>query len=65
MRSATLRTMRSCDARFADQYGIVLGSGGRDLDGAANFLVAADHGIELALARRGGEVLRAYFLSAS
>ena len=36
------------DARLADQHGIVLGAAGQHLDGAADFLVAADHRIELA-----------------
>ena len=31
--------------------GIVLGAAGQHLDGAADFLVAADHGVELAVAR--------------
>src|SRR3546814_2524015 len=44
------------DAGLADQHGVVLGPTGEDLDGAADFLVAADHRIELALARDGGEV---------
>src|SRR3546814_17947348 len=44
------------DAGLADQHGVVLGPTGEALDGAADFLVAADHRIELALARDGGEV---------
>ena len=44
------------DAGLADQHGIVLGAAGQHLDGAADFLVAADHGIELAVARRLGQV---------
>jgi hypothetical protein len=43
------------DAGLADQHRVVLGAG-QDLDGAADFLVAADHRIELALARRLGQV---------
>ena len=39
------------DAGFADQHGIVLGAAGQHLDSAADFLVAPDHGIELAVAR--------------
>ena len=46
------------DAGLADQHRIVLGPAGEHLDGAADFLVAADDGIELALARRLGEVAR-------
>ena len=44
------------DAGLADQDGIVLGAPGQDLDGAADLLVAADHRVELAVARRLGEV---------
>jgi hypothetical protein len=40
------------DAGLADQHRIVLGAARQHLDGAADFLVAADHRIELALARR-------------
>ena len=43
-------------AGLADQHGVVLGPAGEDLDRAADFLVAADHRIELAVARRLGEV---------
>jgi hypothetical protein len=44
------------DAGFADQHRIVLGAAGQHLNGAADFLVAADHRIELALARGLGQV---------
>ena len=44
------------DAGLADEDGIVLGAPGQDLDGAADLLVAADHRVELAVARRLGEV---------
>ena len=40
------------DAGFADEHGIVLGAPRQHLDGAADFLVAADDRIELAVARR-------------
>ncbi len=40
------------DAGLADQHRIVLGAPGQHLNGAADFLVAPDHGIELAVARR-------------
>ena len=40
------------DAGLADQHRIVLGAARQHLDGAADFLVAADHRIELAVARR-------------
>jgi hypothetical protein len=39
------------DAGLADQHRIVLGAAGQHLDGAADFLVATDDGIELAVAR--------------
>ena len=44
------------DAGLADQHRVVLGAAGQHLDGAADFLVAADDRVELALARRLGEV---------
>ena len=40
------------NARVANQDGIVLGPASKDLDGAADFLVAADDGIQLAVPRR-------------
>ena len=40
------------DAGLADQHRIVLGPARQHLDGAADFLVAADHRIDLAVARR-------------
>ncbi|KIT81875.1 hypothetical protein QT20_00095, partial [Staphylococcus aureus] len=46
------------DAGFADQHRIVLGAPGKDLDRAADLLVAADHRIELAVLRRLGQVAR-------
>ena len=52
------------DARLADQHRIVLGAARQHLDGAADFLVAADDGIELAVAAASVRS-RAYFLSAS
>ncbi len=39
------------DAGLADQHRVVLRAPGEHLDGAADFLVAADHRIELAVAR--------------
>ena len=39
---------RLADAGLADQYGIVLGAARKNLDGAADFFVAADDRIELA-----------------
>ena len=44
------------DAGLADQHRIVLGAARQHLDDAADLLVAADHRIELALARQLGEV---------
>ena len=44
------------DAGLADQHGVVLGAAAQHLDGAADFLVAADHGVELAVAGHLGEV---------
>jgi hypothetical protein len=48
MRSAKPSTI---DARLADQHRIVLGPPRQHLDGAADFLVTPDHGIELAVTR--------------
>ena len=48
------------DARLADEHGVVLGAAGKHLDGSADLLVAADHRIELAFARGGGEVARIF-----
>ena len=44
------------DAGLADEHRIVLRAARQHLDHAPNFLVAADHRIELALARQLGEV---------
>jgi len=44
------------NARLADQHRIVLGSAREHLDHATNLLVAPDHRIELAFARRIGEI---------
>jgi hypothetical protein len=51
-------------AGFADQRRVVLGAARQDLDGAADFLVAADHRIELA-SRAASVRSRAYFFIAS
>ena len=48
------------DAGLADQHRIVLGAAGQHLDGAADFLVAADHRIELAVAGGLGEIARIF-----
>ena len=44
------------DAGLADQHGVVLGAPGQHLDGAADLLVAADDGIDLALGGERGQV---------
>ena len=44
------------DARLADQHRIVLGTAGQDLDDAADFLVTADHRVELAFLRGGRQI---------
>ena len=49
---------RLADAGLADEHRIVLRAPRQHLNDAANLLVAADHRIELALARRVGEVAR-------
>ncbi len=47
---------RLADAGLADQHRVVLRAPRQDLDRAADLLVAADHRVELAVARRLGEV---------
>ena len=44
------------DARFADQHRVVLRAPGQHLNGAADFLVAADDRIQLAAVRLAGEI---------
>jgi len=44
------------DARLADQHRVVLGAPLQDLDAAADFIVAADHRVELAGAGAVGEI---------
>ncbi len=46
------------DAGLADQHGVVLGAAAQHLDGAADLFVAADHRVELAVARGLREVAR-------
>ena len=48
------------DAGLADQHRVVLGAARQHLDGAPDLLVAADHRIELALARFLGEIARVF-----
>ena len=52
---------RFADTGLANQDGIVLGAALQHLDGAANFVVTANHRVELALARALGQV-KAVFL---
>ena len=47
---------RLADARLADQHGVVLRAPAEHLDDAADLLVAADDGVEQAVARGVGEV---------
>ena len=47
---------RLADAGLADQHGIVLRAARQHLDDAADFLVAADHRIELVPARQLGQI---------
>ena len=49
------------DTGLADQDGIVLCAAGEDLHDAANFLIAADDGIELGAAREVGQVAGVFF----
>ena len=44
------------DAGFADEDGVVLGAAAEDLHDAADFLIAADDGIEVTFAGFGGQV---------
>ena len=48
------------DAGLADQHGVVLGAPRQHLDGAADFVVAADDRVELAGAGIGGQVARIF-----
>src|SRR5258705_155976 len=48
------------DAGLADQHRIVLGAAGQHLNGAADFFVASDHGIELAVPRGLRQVARIF-----
>ncbi len=52
---------RLADTGLTNQDRIVLGAARQHLDGAADFLVTADHRVELALARRLGQVARVFF----
>ena len=56
----TLDNRGLADAGLADQHRIVLGAAREHLDGAADFLVAADHRIELAVACGLREIARIF-----
>jgi hypothetical protein len=45
------------DAGLADEHRVVLGAAAEHLHDAADFVVAADHGVELALAGGFGEIV--------
>ena len=49
------------DAGLADEHGIVFGAAGEHLHDAADFVVAADDGVDLALPRQRGEVAAVFF----
>ena len=49
------------DARLADEHGVVLGAAREHLDAAADFVIAADDGIELVLLRQLREVAPVFF----
>ncbi len=49
------------NARFADQHRVVLHAARQHLDDPANFLVAADHRIELALLGELGQITAIFF----
>ena len=51
-------------AGLADQHRVVLGAPLQDLDAAADLVVAADHRVELALARARSVRSSVYFLPA-
>src|SRR5215213_567021 len=48
------------DARFANQYGIVLGPARKDLDRATNLVVTTDDGIQFSFACGFGQVARVF-----
>ena len=52
---------RLADARLADQHRVVLGAPLQNLDGAADFVVAPDHRVELALTGALGQVDAIFF----
>ena len=56
-----LNNRRLADARLADEHRIVLRAARQDLNRTANLLIAADHGIDLALLRRIREIAPVLF----
>ena len=52
---------RLADARVADEHGVVFGPAGKHLHDAPDFVVAADHRVDLALAGFFGQVLTVLF----
>ena len=56
----TLGDRRLADAGLTDQHRIVLGAARQNLDGAADFVVAADDRVELAFAGIRGQVTRIF-----
>ena len=48
------------DTRFPDQYGVVFGAAGQDLNGAADFFVTPDHGIQFPIPRHLCQVARIF-----
>ena len=51
---------RFADTGLADEYGVILCPARKDLDGAADFFVAADDRIQLSSARDFGQVARKF-----
>ena len=54
---------RLADTWFADQHRVVLGAARQHLNGAANFLIAANHRVKLALACHFRDVARVFLQS--
>ena len=54
--SQTFNDGRLADTRLADQHRIVLGATLQNLDGATDFIIAADHRVKFALGRTLGQV---------
>ena len=48
-------------ARFADQYGVIFSAALQHLNGAADFVVAADNGVKFTVAGALGQVERVFF----